>query len=344
MSVPASLDESLVVRAYEDRDEHEVLDLLRRSLGEGPAGERSSAFFRWKHLENPFGRSFMIVAESDGRIIGFRSLMRWRFRLGGEERFVESVRPVDTATHPDYRGRGVFSMLTRAALESLRDQVDLVFNTPNPDSLAGYLKMGWQVVGTLRPSIQVCRPSLWRAARRSATSSVSERPKIVAPSAAEALVDEAALAELIGDAEVPRQRYATPIGLDYLRWRYADAPLLDYRAVREDRDGRLDGLAFFRARREGSLWGIVVSQLFVRPGDTGAARRLLARIRRSSEVAYVAGVFPRASAAARARRGPRTLPSPRTITLVVNPLTEGLVPDPRDPSSWGLSTCDVEVF
>jgi hypothetical protein len=41
------------VRPYEGKDQAAVLDLLRASLGDGPTGERSPKFFRWKRLENP---------------------------------------------------------------------------------------------------------------------------------------------------------------------------------------------------------------------------------------------------------------------------------------------------
>ena len=69
---------------------------------------------------------------------------------------------MDTATHPDFQRRGIFSRLTEAAVEAARDDgVDLVFNTPNEKSGAGYLKMGWQEVGPIgvmvRPGIGMLR-------------------------------------------------------------------------------------------------------------------------------------------------------------------------------------------
>jgi GNAT superfamily N-acetyltransferase len=335
----------LVVRSYGDEDESEVLDLLRGSLGGGPAGQRTPEYFRWKHLENPFGRSYMIVAESEGRIIGFRALMRWRFRI--EDHTIEAVRPVDTVTHPDHRGRGVFSRLTHTALDSIRDEVDLVFNTPNSNSLPGYLKMGWQVVGQVPVWIRVCRPAsyvVWKLRGRQVGGEPQlERPIVAAPSAAEVLADDA-VTGLLQAEEVPSWGYSTASSVAYLRWRYATAPLLGYHAVREERNGNLIGLAFFRVRPHGSLWGLSVGDLIVRPGDVRTARRLLGAARRAARVGYVATSFPRATAAARASRGPTTLRSPRGMTLVVNPLRADLRPDPRSLSSWALSAGDVEVF
>ncbi|MEX2421150.1 MAG: GNAT family N-acetyltransferase, partial [Actinomycetota bacterium] len=277
MSAQASVGPDLVVRPYRDLDESEVLELLRGSLGGGPAGERTPEYFRWKHLENPFGRSYMIVAESDQRIIGFRALMRWRFRVG--DRAIEAVRPVDTVTHPEFRGRGIFSMLTRKALDSLKGEVDLVFNTPNSNSLPGYLKMGWQMVGKIPVSVRICRPARFLAGRllrgRSSGESLPARPPVMAPTAAESLADRAAVSTLIEGSEVPARGFSTPKSVEYLRWRYGAAPLLGYHAVREERGGEVIGLALFRLRAHGSLWGLSVGDMIVRPGDVRTARRLL---------------------------------------------------------------------
>ena len=79
----------ILVRPWRDDDLAPVLDLLQAALGDGPAGSRPAEFFTWKHLENPFGPSLMLVAEADGRPVGLRAFMRWRFRTG--ERTIEAV-------------------------------------------------------------------------------------------------------------------------------------------------------------------------------------------------------------------------------------------------------------
>jgi GNAT superfamily N-acetyltransferase len=72
---------------------------------------------------------------------------------------INAVRAVDTATHPDWQGRGIFSRLTLGALDDLRDDgVDCVFNTPNDKSRPGYLKMGWQQVGKVPVSVRLTGP------------------------------------------------------------------------------------------------------------------------------------------------------------------------------------------
>jgi hypothetical protein len=114
--------------------------------------------------------------------------------------------------------------------------------------------------------------------------------------------------------------------------------------VLEEREGEPVGLILYRLRAEGSLWGISVGDVIVRPGDVEEARRLLRAARRSADVAYVAAAFPSGSSPARAHRGPTTFRAPKGMTFVVNPLRPGLLPDPLLLSSWTLSTGDVEVF
>jgi hypothetical protein len=67
------------IRPFEDDDEPAVLALLDSALEGSPTGRWSPDFFRWKHLDNPFGRSFVLVAVAGERIVGLRAFMRWRW-------------------------------------------------------------------------------------------------------------------------------------------------------------------------------------------------------------------------------------------------------------------------
>lgn len=331
------------IRPYRAEDETGVLRLLLDALGPGPIGERTPPFFRWKHEDNPFGRSYLLVAEAEGRILGLRAFMRWRFLAGGRE--FRAVTAVDTATHPDVQGRGIFSRLTRTALEELRGEVDLVFNTPNEKSLPGYLKMGWQVVGRIPIAVRVRRPVRFvRHARslRAAPGAAGPEPPTSADPVKIALADDGVptlLAELRGDA-----RLSTPRDLDYLRWRYASPPGLSYRAVRVRRSDRLVGLGVFRVRPRGPLWEATVVETLTRPGDGEAARAVLREIVRSTTVDHLTCHFPNGSAAAHASKRAGYVRTPGSVTFVVNALRGDVDPDPGALGSWALTLGDVEVF
>src|SRR5690606_16791222 len=109
---------------------------------------------------------FMWVGEIEGQLAGFRAFLRWRFIAPDGSR-VDAVRAVDTATHPDFQGRGTFRALTLHALDEMNAAgIQFVFNTPNDNSRPGYVKMGWSIEG--RVPVKV-RPrslgALWRMTR-----------------------------------------------------------------------------------------------------------------------------------------------------------------------------------
>ena len=334
----------LLLREFTDTDEAEVLDLLRITLGEGPTGSRTPAFFRWKHAASPFGPSYLLVAEAEGRIVGLRAFMRWRLMTG--DRSLRAVIAVDTATHPDFQGRGIFSRLTKEAVTAFGDEVDLVFNTPNDKSLPGYLKMGWHVVGKVPVLARIRRPIRFATRARSfrTIASPGDRPRIAAAPAGTSLEDSGSTAALLAETAPTDPRLATPRDLTYLRWRYADAPELDYRTVSVHERGELRGLAFFRVRPRGRLWESTIDDLIVRPGDRATARRLLSRVARSANVDLLTCHFPRGWAAAAAARRAGFIKAPVGITLAARPLREGIHPDPTVLASWALSLGDLEVF
>ncbi len=346
----------LFLRPVEPRDEAAVVDLLNGALGQGPTGMISSDFYRWKHWSSPFGPSPGLLAESDGKVVGVRLLMRWELRAN--RRTVRAVRAVDTATHPGFQGRGIFRTLTLELLRRLEDagEVDLVFNTPNASSRPGYLKMGWTEVGSL--PVRMCPVRTFRVLRgaRGALGTTAEgaggpasssvRRSLPDPpfdtaagwlrSASDevsTLLDEAAAVHLLH----------TPLSIRYLAWRYAGAPGLDYRFVPLENGGQLIGFAIGRMRPRGPLSEFTVAEVVVRAGDVGAARRLLGRLRRSG-ADHVTLHATSGSEVARVVTRCGYLQVPRHgLGLVANPRTS-LPVDPTSLGSWSLSLGDLEVF
>src|SRR4026209_636693 len=92
------------IRMSNAGDDDAILALLQASLGWVP-DDLFARFFEWKHRQSPFGVSPPWVALDGERVIGFRTFMRWEFEHEGRPR--RAIRAVDTATHPDYQGRGI---------------------------------------------------------------------------------------------------------------------------------------------------------------------------------------------------------------------------------------------
>src|SRR5690242_14473911 len=190
---------------------------------------RFEMLYRWKHEHNAFGPSPAWVAVDGDRVAGIRVFMRWEFVVDG--RVMRAVRAVDTATDPAYQGRGIFTRLTRHALDAVTaDGVDFVFNTPNDQSRPGYLKMGWEVVGKLPVAARPRSPlSLVRMAAARVPADRWSAPCDAGEPADATLEDEAGLRDLLATQPAP-PGLRTRVTPEFLRWRYG-TPLLAYRAV-----------------------------------------------------------------------------------------------------------------
>lgn len=322
----AARTDAVTIRPYHRADLEPVLELLSISLG-WELSDRTRAFFTWKHLENAFGPSAMWVAEHDGDVVGFRSFMRWRMTVDGTP--VDTVRAVDTATHPAWRGRGLFSTLTQHGLEALeRSGVAFVFNTPNGQSRPGYLKMGWEEVGNLP---LVLRPrSVFAASRLMRSRVAAEKWSLDVRTGTSALaaLDDAT----VGRASAETGGVRTVWSADALRWRYGFEPL-HYRALALDDDPER-GIAIFRVRTRGSVDEVAVScTIGVRAAVDRS--RLLGQVLRATgaDVGVALGdPDPKRLVLPARRFGP---------TLTCRPLDRAPAPPLR---AWRLTLGDVELF
>ena len=264
----------LALRVAGDRDRPAVLALCRASLG-WAEGDPNESFFRWKHDENPFGASPMWVAETnDGELAGVRAFLRWRFR-SATGKVLHAVRAVDTATHPDWQGKGIFTRLTLGALPDLAEMgTDLIFNTPNDKSRPGYLKMGWETVGRVPVAIRIRSIATARnvLGARVAASKWSEEVSSGC-AATEMFDDDDAVSRLLSG--VTRNGISTDRDAAYLRWRYRFGPL-HYRAMLMG-DHLTDGVVVFRVRRRGSAREATICEVLAPRGRSprSAIRRIL---------------------------------------------------------------------
>ncbi len=217
------------IRRATDKDLPAIIDLLKVSLGEGKV-PKSETLWRWKHIANPFGPSPVLVAEESGKLVGVRAFMRWQWVTDKGE-ILQALRAVDTATHPDFQGRGIFKKLTLQLVEECQgDGFHFIFNTPNEKSRRGYLKMGWKEVGKIPVRIKLNRPfALLNSIlfkRKISTSSELGHSKI--SEVLETVKDR------IEYPQIASNTIKTKKDFQFLQWRYADCPIQEYHAIEDD--------------------------------------------------------------------------------------------------------------
>jgi GNAT superfamily N-acetyltransferase len=316
------------IRPGTEDDLATLIVLLRDTMG-WDDDERSTAFFEWKHRQNPFGPSPVWVGlDEAGEVIALRTFLRWEFT--GASQPLRAVRAVDTATHPDHQGKGWFSRLTMHAIEELRaDGVDFIFNTPNDKSWPGYEKMGWLSRGKLTLAVRPRLTSLGRLREARTAAEKWNEPTGSAPTAADVLPDLGPDLEKLVEAQ-PERLHATVLSADLVRWRYGFRPL-SYQVLSLGGDPA-EGIVIYRVRQRGPAQELTVTQVLLPDGASGRARKLIGAAMADSG-ADVAVTIP---------------PS--------NPLAWGMVPAPRlgplltvrtvntEPPDLALGLGDVELF
>jgi len=320
-----------VVRPARVDDHAAIVELAGAALGWRP-DEPNADLFRWKHVDGAFGPSHLWVAEADGRLAAFRAMLRWRFRWAGDE--VEAVRAVDTATHPDHQGRGLFRRLTLHAVEQLTAEgTAFVFNTPNANSRPGYLTMGWRTVGRVPVGVQVASVgSLVRLTKARVPADKWSLDTSAGEPATSVLADGDGVAALL-DSLPAEPGLCTARSVEQLRWRYGAGPVR-YRIVLAG--SRVEqGLAVFRVRQRGAAVETTVADVLVPGGDPRVRRALVAGALRSTGGDY-------AIATQRAALDGRQVRLPGQGPILTWRALARTDEPPAD--AWRLSLGDVELF
>jgi len=334
----------LVIRPAVEGDVNRIVDLLKICLGEGTI-PREVRYWEWKHLHNPFGVSPVLLAEAGGQLVGLRAFMRWAWMCRG--RRVPVVRAVDTATHPDWRGKGLFTKLTLRLLDQVRSEgTAFVFNTPNRLSMPGYLKMGWRRVGKLavwlRPlnPIRTLRSLVVRPANTNGADGISPVGETI-----DALVRAPGVEELTAHRD-GEDRLTTARSTQYLSWRYGQIPGFQYRAL-WDMTRDAGAMVLFRTRNRGRLTELRLCEVLVGSGDesvrrcAGLVRELLSSEKRAN---YALAMATPGTEAAHvlAKAGFLRVQGIGPI-LVARGLNETSC-EPFHRSGWNVSIGDVEIF
>jgi GNAT superfamily N-acetyltransferase/N-acetylglutamate synthase-like GNAT family acetyltransferase len=108
----------------------------------------SSEWWNWKYKHNPAGfwgeQGDIWVAESSDGIIGYYAVMPERMKFGSET--VTVAQSIDTATHPDYRGLGIFPTLAEKVYSDAQNRYRFLYGFPSKMAYKGFLRLGWNAI------------------------------------------------------------------------------------------------------------------------------------------------------------------------------------------------------
>jgi hypothetical protein len=133
------LAHSYKYRKYEPGDEEEIVNILKKTFPKW--SNRTIEYWKWKHIETP-SKICTYVAVNGDKIIGILCDIVLKLKLG--DKTVNYIYGDDTATDPEYRGRGVYTNLYKY-VHSDRINYGTFFNlwmTENPTLFKSASKYG----------------------------------------------------------------------------------------------------------------------------------------------------------------------------------------------------------
>jgi GNAT superfamily N-acetyltransferase len=121
-----------------------------------PATDKfTPAYLAWLYLDNPDGMAVGFDAWDGERLAAHYVCVPARARIEGRD--VPVLLSLNTATHPDYQGKGLFTKLAAMTYEAGAAQgFDGVYGVANANSTPGFVrKLGFQLVRPLEARIGV---------------------------------------------------------------------------------------------------------------------------------------------------------------------------------------------
>src|SRR5215469_3460977 len=130
--------------------------LLSDVFGEGP--KFTEAAIAWRYRDNPVGTVVGADAWDGQRLAAHYAVCPLEAAIEG--RVIRGLVSLNTATHPDYQGRGLFSRLAEATYEQgAAAGYEFVVGVANANSTPGFLRrLGFQDCGRLEAGILTRRP------------------------------------------------------------------------------------------------------------------------------------------------------------------------------------------
>ena len=279
----------------------------------------SAGEFDWWFERNTTGPRLISLDEEDGRVACASAMSFLPMRIGGEETPVAFA--VHAATHPDFRGRGIWPKLELHNEEEAGRVAPIVLGFTNP--VAGPIlvgKLGWRDLARLRIWAAPRRPAGWARGVEvldrfgPETDAVYERVSRTWP------------------AHVVRRA-------EHQNWRFAESGR-EYRRFAAVRDGEVVGwaavgTATYSGRRVGVIADLVSPSVSVTRSLLAACKRavsgvqvMVALVSRGQRAAFASTLF---------------VPAHKTIRFIGKRLRDDAeLPEGRD--AWHFALGDLDIF
>ena len=318
-----------VVELASDADRDKVLELLQKSFLSVQRSEtvkRDARFWNWKYRSSLFGAASIQVIRDGENVVATGCL--WPMTLLFEGRRLKAFQTCDIAVHPDFRRRGFLKEILKARkLLAIEQGGELLFSFPNPNSLPGYIKSGWQYVGRVPWLVRVARPvAVVRDRLNPGKSEAIEIP-------IEYLLCESTAPDLPAHSAGVQDSISLDRPQNYWRWRFSEHPNRQYGLVRSSTDP--NSIAVFTlSRKPSGLIEMVIVDLVCEPASLPDLLRAILKCAQRVGAGFIALMKPRGLPIGTFYR--RAFVPVREKNLAVLPLAADLPDKIADIEHWNF--------
>jgi GNAT acetyltransferase-like protein len=242
------MTETIRFREGVSADRDAVLALRRIAFPDSSPDMLDPDFWRWKFRDGYAGETSFFVAETDDGLVGHLAFVPQRYTAPEP---IRGAFTVDAMTHPQFRGRQIYSRLVALAGERLQTRFD-VFTAfqIRPHVLGGAVAAGWRPIARIPVLL---RPLSLRGLARDFGLPLGGPPIGEAehrdPSIRAIQPDELEQIDALLATPSIRQRRT----IEFIRWRYLQNPRWHY-----ELEGFFEGtsLRAFVIHRETTLRGL----------------------------------------------------------------------------------------
>ena len=133
---------------FQIREAHaEDLNLIRTLYFDVWGYNRPIEYDKWRFFGSNLGLCPIAVAQDGNRLAGAYSLWPINLKIMGKTVF--GAQSMDTMSHPNYRGQGIFTFLAKECYSIAKERgIRVLYGFPNQNSYHGFVrKLGWTHTG-----------------------------------------------------------------------------------------------------------------------------------------------------------------------------------------------------
>lgn len=253
----------VVYRPFINGDESRIVDLFMQA---GPH-LRTVGFWNWFNQSNPFGKSIIEVAESEGQIVGHYAVMPVDLQVKGVSSRAGFA--AQAMIHTAYRNLGHILDITERVWKRCQEAgIEFVYAFPNDNIWKVNLSlMGWEAIGDFKSwqlSLKDMEAALASPARDVKITRVSNFDERINGLWADSPIAESGKIIVVRNAK-------------FLNWRIFQHPFHHYQVFQAEREGQIVGYLVLKLyRKESVSYGHLIDLLTLKPDSEPITRALLA--------------------------------------------------------------------